>query len=331
MTTTSAATRSQQAGFSLIELMVGLAIGVFLIAGTLSVYQESQSAILVSERMARMQESGRYAVSVIEEDIRAVGLWGLLNATEYVAGRATPAEPVGILVNSDCQPNWTVNLDTPIEGANDVNAYAASCLSGVNYIPGSDVLVLRSTNETDLAPGDLVPGGLYIRSDQTHAEIFQGTALPGGFAAGARINALRSTAYFVSSSSDSDPQMPSLRRTVIDDSGALPVVATEEVIAGVEDIQVQYGVDLSGDGSANSYINADAVADPSQIVSLRLWLRMRTARSEVGFEDDIVWEYSDQRFTATATVDDTDDAFRRTLVSKTIELRNRRVAITNGA
>ncbi|MEO1576615.1 MAG: prepilin-type N-terminal cleavage/methylation domain-containing protein, partial [Pseudomonadota bacterium] len=64
----------RQRGFSLIELLVGLGIGVFLIAGTLSVYQESQSAILTSERMSRVQEAGRYAIQVIEEDIRAVGL-----------------------------------------------------------------------------------------------------------------------------------------------------------------------------------------------------------------------------------------------------------------
>jgi type IV pilus assembly protein PilW len=321
--------RSQR-GFSLIELLVGLGIGVFLIAGTLSVYQESQSAILTSERMARMQESGRYAISVIEEDIRAVGLWGKLNSTEFVAGRATPADPVDIAVSSDCESNWAVNIDTPIQGSEDNNMYAASCLGGVGYVTDSDVLVLRYADHRDLTVADLRPGGLYLRSDQTHAEIFAGTTLPGGFATDAQLNELHSTAYFVSSSSDSNPDVPSLRRAIVDTSGGQPAIVTEEVISGIEDMQVQYGVDLNNDGSANSYVGADLVADASQIVSLRLWLRTRTEQEELGYEDDRVWLYSETRFVPTATTATDDDAFRRAVVSKTIELRNRRTAIANG-
>jgi type IV pilus assembly protein PilW len=166
-----------------------------------------------------------------------------------------------------------------------------------------------------------------MRSDQSHAQIFSGTVLPGGFAPTAQINALATTAYFISSQSDSDPSLPSLRRVIVDDGGGLPTVVSEEVIAGVEDMQVQYGVDLTGDGSANSYVNADGVVDPESVVALRLWLRLRTATAEVGFTDDMNWEYADRRYSSAATASTDDDAFRRTVVSKTIELRNRRTAL----
>lgn len=317
----------RQGGFNLIELMVAMVIGVFLIAGTLSVYQESQAAILVSERMSRMQENGRYAIHVIEEDVRAVGLWGQLNGTEFVAGRASPADPVDINVLSDCENNWAVNLDRPIEGSNNANLYPASCMAAVNYQNNTDVLVLRHVDERDLGPADLVAGGLYMRSDQTHAQIFSGTVLPGGFAVTAQINEMATAAYFVSSRSDNDATMPSLRRVIVTDTAAVPTVTSEEVISGVEDFQVQYGVDLTGDGSANSYVNADAVVDLETVVALRLWLRLRTAQPELGFEDDMTWEYADRRFRSTATASTDDDAFRRTVVSKTIELRNRRTAL----
>ncbi len=321
--------RKAQSGFSLIELMVGLGIGVFLIAGTLSVYQESQSAILASERMARLQESGRYAIQVIEQDIRAVGLWGQLNSTEFVTGRATDADPIDIAVTGDCWQNWTVNLDTPVEGGENNNPYNATCLGGEGYVNNTDVLVVRYADHTDLLPADLVAGGLYLRSDQIKAEIFTGTTLPGGFATDARLNELRSVAYFVSDQSDTDPDVPSLRRAFIDTSGAQPAIAIEEVISGVEDLQVQYGVDLTNDGSANSYVGADGVADAQTIVSVRVWVRLRTIEPELGFVDDRTWVYSEEAINASATATDDDDAFRRTLMSKTIELRNRRTAIAN--
>lgn len=326
----TAAPRHQR-GFSLIELLVGLGIGVFLIAGTLSVYQESQAAILTSERMSRVQEAGRYAIQVIEEDIRAVGLWGQLNSTEFVAGRATPADPVDIAVTGDCNINWTVNLDTPIEGGENANPYGASCLAGTNWTNNTDVLVVRYADHRDLLAADLTAGGLYLRSDQIKAEIFSGTALPGGFATDARLNELHAVAYYVSDQSDTDDTVPSLRRAFIDTSGAQPAIATEEVIAGVEDLQVQYGVDLTNDGSANSYVGADGVVDPQTIVSVRVWLRLRTEDPELGFQDDRTWLYSEETFNASNTGAQDDDAFRRTVVSKTIELRNRRTAIANGA
>ncbi|MEO1574302.1 MAG: PilW family protein, partial [Pseudomonadota bacterium] len=163
------------------------------------------------------------------------------------------------------------------------------------------------------------------------AEIFSGTALPGGFAADARLNELHSVAYFVSNRSDTDDTVPSLRRAFINTTGAQPAIATEEVIAGVEDLQIQYGVDLTGDGSANSYLGADGVADPQTIVSVRVWLRLRTEDPELGFQDDRTWLYSEEAFNAANTGTQDDDAFRRTVVSKTIELRNRRTAIANGA
>ncbi len=211
-----------QAGFNLVELLVAMVIGVFLIGGTLSVYQESQSAMLVSERMSRMQENGRYALSVIEEDIRAVGLWGQLNETAYVAGRATPADPIDIGVLNSCEPNWAVNLDTPLEGSNNANPYNATCLSGVGYTANTDVLVLRHVDERDLTPADLVGAGLYIRSDQSHAEIFDGTVMPGGFPANAQINELATVGYFVSDDSDSEPGTPSLRRALVGPGAGAP-------------------------------------------------------------------------------------------------------------
>ncbi|MEM6640272.1 MAG: PilW family protein [Pseudomonadota bacterium] len=328
--TTPTPPRGAQSGFSLIELMVGLGIGVFLIAGTLSVYQESQSAILAAERISRVQESGRYALQAIEEDIRAVGAWGMLNSTEFVTGRATPADPVNLPLAGACEPNWAVNLETPVEGGENVNPYAASCLAGVGYVPGTDVLVVRYADQRDLTAADLAPGGLYLRSDQIKGELFTGVALPAGFAPGARINELHTVSYFVSSASDVDDEVPSLRRAFVDMTGGQPTVLIEEVISGVEDLQIQYGVDLTNDGSANSYVGADLVADPETIVSVRLWARIRTDRPELGFTDDRTWIYSEQQYNAGATPGTDDDAFRRTVVSKTIELRNRRTDIFNG-
>ncbi|MGH8495818.1 MAG: PilW family protein, partial [Gammaproteobacteria bacterium] len=94
----------------------------------------------------------------------------------------------------------------------------------------------------------------------------------------------------------------------------------EEIIPGVEDLQVQFGVDTDIDGVANRYVNPDyALVGTDNIVAVRLWLRMRTENIEVGFVDDNTYTYADQN------VGPFNDNFRRLVVSKTVLLRNARL------
>ena len=125
---------------------------------------------------------------------------------------------------------------------------------------------------------------------------------------------------------------------------------------GVEDLQVQYGVDLSGgagpaSGAASEYLNAGATLTnlltsataAAQIASVRIWLLVRSDAPEAGFTDDHIYVYGD-RLLANGTTGDltnvadntkayqpslsTDNSFtgakryRRLLVSKTIQIRN---------
>src|SRR5262249_43779447 len=50
----------------------------------------------------------------------------------------------------------------------------------------------------------------------------------------------------------------------------------QELIEGVEGLQVRYGVDTDGDLLANSYSNADAVADWSTVVSVNVAVLVRS-------------------------------------------------------
>src|SRR5688572_25783501 len=56
-------------GLSLIELMVALTIGSILIVGALYMYDQGRSSFALNERIARLQDDGRYVISVIEPDL----------------------------------------------------------------------------------------------------------------------------------------------------------------------------------------------------------------------------------------------------------------------
>src|SRR5262245_64937912 len=79
-------------GFSLVELMVALAIGLLLTSGALGIYTNSRTTLQTTERLAQLQDNTRFILDLMEPDVRAAGFWGLTNRTDFVAGRAGPAD-----------------------------------------------------------------------------------------------------------------------------------------------------------------------------------------------------------------------------------------------
>ena len=83
--------RKHQAGLSLVELLVALAISAVLIFGATQVYVDSRNAYNVNENVARLQETARYAMSVVESDLRMANYWGLLKGATNIDAKASQA------------------------------------------------------------------------------------------------------------------------------------------------------------------------------------------------------------------------------------------------
>ncbi len=66
-------------GFTLIEILVALAIGSIVLAGVVQVFLGSKQAETLSMSLARIQENGRFAMEVINKDLRLTGYQGCAN------------------------------------------------------------------------------------------------------------------------------------------------------------------------------------------------------------------------------------------------------------
>jgi type IV pilus assembly protein PilW len=300
------------AGFTLVELMVALAISSFLIIGATTVYMQGRSTFRISESVARLQEDARYVLEVIEPDLRMASFFGLQSRPTRIANRATSADPVpaGLGVTNDCGTNWSIDLGTPIEAVN--NNYTWACAVTVGSAQaGSDALVSRRASEDAVTA--LQAGVMYLQSARfIDSQLFVGTGIPAGFTAtNSETHELVVNGYYVSDASDFSATVPSLRRRTLTTAGGAPVVVDREILAGVEDFQVEFGV-----------IDPDDVGfDPNaQILAVRLWLLVRAQLPENGFTDDRAYAYADRVWVA----GELDTRFRRMLVSKTVYLRNAR-------
>lgn len=77
--------RTKQRGFSIVELMVSILIGLIIMAGVVQVVISSKTTFLGQEDMAYIQENARYAIDTISRDIQNSGYWGCAGANPQYA------------------------------------------------------------------------------------------------------------------------------------------------------------------------------------------------------------------------------------------------------
>lgn len=307
---------ARAAGATLVELMVSMTIGLFLTAGAIYLFQQSKDSYRSADSLARLQENARFALDTIEPDIRLTWFYG----QDTEPGRLVV--PPGITV--DCSgadvSAWALDIGTSITASNDT--YDLPCPARWDTPrAGSDVLVVRHAS-----PDVAVPTAGQV---QVLARLGGGALVADGTAAPVApdtLHDLEVRAYYVNERSAFDARQPALRQLTLTRNAGAPVIADEEVIAGVENLQVQFGLDTNGDGNVDRYVEPDRLgANPAAtVVAVRLWLLVGTAADEPAFRDTRDYRLPDGVTVINAGSAGYPDDVRRLAVSKTIFLRNRR-------
>jgi type IV pilus assembly protein PilW len=305
-------------GLSLIELMVALTIGAILLAGAVTVYMQSRNTYRTNDVASRMQEVARYALDVIAPDVRLAGFWGLTNRPDSFTNGAGA-------VAGDCGANWAVNVAVPVEGrdakATGGGGYNLACnvAAGVTAVDWADVLIVRRATAD---PTALENGRVQVQSNRETAALFSDGARPAGFGAGdlSATHNLMVGAYYVGEGpAVNGIRQFSLRRQTLVGGAGGPSIRDDEVIAGVQDMQLQFGLDVNGDGTVERYVNPqDAIPAGARVATVQLWLLVVAEEREVGFTDDRVYSYANASQTAAVFHDNR----RRVLMTRTIQIRN---------
>ncbi|MBM4220965.1 MAG: prepilin-type N-terminal cleavage/methylation domain-containing protein [Gammaproteobacteria bacterium] len=308
----------QQRGMTLIELMVAMSIGLFLTGGALYIYSQSKNTYRASDSIARLQESARFALDTIEPDIRLARYWG------RNAEPAMVTVPAGIVVPCSSSPDvaaWVLDIGTAIEISDDTYDLPCSAFSS-SPRAGSDVLTLRHaepwTGGTEPAPE---AGRLQVQTSLAEGRLFNDGAAPDLGAESTTHNVVLS-AYYVNARSSFDASQPSLRRLTLRANGSL---GEDEVIPGVENLQVQLGIDTNRDGGVDRYVDGDdpLVTADAAIVAVRLWMLVGTPADDPAWSDTASYPTPDADLgNLVGGSDGYPAGVRRVQISKTIYLNN---------
>lgn len=314
-----------QAGMTLVELMVSLAVGSFLIVGAVQVYNQSRQAFVINESIARVQETAQFAMDTVESDLRMASNFGMHSRGTSVENRSLPGtpNPANLAVPASCGVTWSLDLRRAVEGEN--NNYTLPCAVVGGLQPNSDTVTIRRAT---VAPTALAAGSIQVQTNRIEGWLFDDGNLPAGFTvADSETHDLLVNTYYVAASSTLIPGVPTLRRKSLVTVGGAAAVADQEVAPGVESMQLQFGVDVDQDNTVDRYVNpGDPILDNtdpafipgSRVMTARIWMVVRSIGAEIGLQDNVNYTAGD------VNLGTFNDQFRRMLVSKTILLRNAR-------
>jgi type IV pilus assembly protein PilW len=146
--------RSMAAGFSLVELLLALALGLVVVTGIVQLFVGNSQSYAVLNGQARMQENGRFALEFIARAARSAGFFGCAQEPQSLVRGLTggwnliPEVDVTRPVmgfDGNAGGGWTPALTTlPRSEAVDTNVRFAGMGIDTRVIqPGTDVLVFR--------------------------------------------------------------------------------------------------------------------------------------------------------------------------------------------
>ena len=315
----------RQTGLTLVELLVALAIGSFLIIGAVQIYNQSRQAFVVNESIARVQETAQFAMDTIEADLRMASNWGRTSRALAVENRAVIGDPnpAGLPEPADCGAGWALDIAMALDGDN--NLYNLPCAAQPAAQNNSDFFTVRRAT---VDPVPLDGARIQVQTSRIMGELFADGAVPSQFSpADSSTHNLIVNTYYVADDSPLIPGTPTLRRKTLATAGGAPVIVDQEIAPGVENLQIQFGVDVNEDNTVDRYVNpGDPVYDPTaagyipgaRVMTARVWLVVRGLAPEVGIVDNRDYEPGD------VDLGTFNDGFRRMQVSKTILLRNAR-------
>ncbi len=361
----------QQSGFTVVELMVALVLGLILLAGILQIYLSTKRTHTITEGLSRLQESTRFSLDMMARDIRMAGF--------VPCGRP---QTTATLVNDADTFWWSDIFEQPIQGfEGNVSAFP----SGPNFtgrVESADaLLILRGGSKVaavdsyaagtfqmqrSLGADWVEDGTLMVACDPRHAAFFQagnysngspsslsvstGGNLPGNcstdlgdpapatcssagqpgtnysFGDDAQLVDYKAVIYYIADSPSGDDRSLYREYLLVDGSSNIDT-DPEELLQGVDNMQLMYGVDPDGNGVAERYIQANDVTDWSQVVTVRIGLLLASGEglrdaAEVDVETYRVANTLIGPESGSEAVTHAEDRRKRYVSSTTVSVRN---------
>lgn len=277
------------AGFSLVELMIALVLGLVVVAGLIQVLMANRRSFQIQQSNNYLQQNVRFVVDRIGWSLRMADFWGG-NRPSIITGAP------GVTATGNCTAAWILDVKNATYGYDGASSFPISnCVDNADYVKGSDVLVARYADPDGMDPAaastiSSKPKQVYLVSaiGQQAAFFLGGDAVPqtpAATAIGRYVYPYHLDMYYLrpcsdpaggtsashcDASDDNGAPIPTLVRMSLASDGTL---VSNALVEGVEQLQFQYGVN----GTDPSVIVPAAYKDAKDMTADE-WRRVITVR-----------------------------------------------------
>jgi type IV pilus assembly protein PilW len=321
-----------QRGFTLLEMMISLFIGVLILGGVMFTYIGMKVTTKDTMTIGELQETGRLAINIMQRDIEQVGFWGTFYEDSFAAKNTeTLSAPSGDCfegVNNGSFPDFS-------SGSNFRSIYAKKADSGTelncvkNPIKGSDILQIKflQGKQIIIEPGNnnTQDDENYFIAEQEKAQYVRGIIAPGTLNVSATVWPYSHHVYYLAKQTykvnNKSLTVPALMRSrLVNDA-----MKTETIMEGVENMRFVFGLDTTGDNRVDTYrsINDMTPSDwetRRRILTVQMFLLIRALQPDAGLK------VKNQTYTLGEDANKRElkftDNFRRTVFTTTIRLNN---------
>lgn len=259
---------------TLVEFMVAIVIGMLIIAAMSTLIANQSHSRAEIDRSGKLIENGRYALSTIASDLQMTGYYGELSAAVSIASAAVLPDPCTI------DPTLIeAAMGLPVQGYDSPAALPTEVQACVkNHRPGTDVIVVRRADPdtSDLETGgavnwaNLKDGQIYLQTGLDagvlKAKLAEADAAPSAIFPYLRKDKVTKATprrflvriYYVANCSvesggsctgaDGGSPIPTLKRVDLTLASGAPVFNTITIAEGIENLQIDYGLDSDLDG-----------------------------------------------------------------------------------
>ncbi|MCF5891647.1 PilW family protein [Aeromonas veronii] len=327
-------------GFTLVEWLVAMLLGLFLLAGVFTVFVMSRSSSEDAFDQGELQENGRLAIRLISQDIKWAGFFGAYTGQSTQVGSSLSLSTGStILSASDCLDERSVgSLPSPLGPIRGlwVSRVSASkglsgftCIDANDRVANSDVIsIKRLVGRPIPASEGLDTNRFYMATNSQEARVIKGSETRPLFGANneSQIWEYQHYIYYLSQ----EDGIPVLRKRYLTVNGGSSLIGGA-MAEGVEHMILMFGIDDSviPDGHIDRYLSADQMAAQSwnegRVLGVRLFLLIRAAKESARYKNNNTYQLGNL-----PPIKGNGDGYRRLLLESSIALRNPQIVTRSG-
>lgn len=329
-------------GFTLVEWLIAMTMGLLLLAGVFSVFVISRSSSEDAFDQSELQENGRLAIRLISQDIKWAGFFGAYTGQSTQAGSSLALSDGSIIpTSSDClddRPDAVGSLPSPlgpIRGLWVSRVSASKGLSGFTCIDASDRVANSDVISIKRLVGRPIPASevlddnrFYMATNSQEARVIKGSETRPIFGANneSQVWEYQHYIYYLSQ----EDGIPVLRKRYLTVNGGSSLIGGA-MAEGVEHMVLMLGVDDSviPDGRIDRYMSADQMTaqrwNEGRVLGVRLFILIRAAKESARYKNNNTYQLGNL-----PPIKGNGDGYRRLLLESSIALRNQQIVTRSG-